>query len=40
MKNYFYVSFILNSASFRMSTYVRKLRPPKTVSGSEDSWLS
>ncbi len=40
MKNYFYVSFMLNSASFRMSTYVRELRPPKIVSGSEDSWLS
>ncbi len=39
MKNYFYMSFMLNSDSFCMSTYVRELRPPKTESGSDTSLL-
>jgi hypothetical protein len=33
------MSFMLNSASFCMSTYVRELRPSKTESGSDTSSL-
>ncbi len=33
------MSFMLHSASFCMSTYVRELRPSKTESGSDNSVL-
>jgi hypothetical protein len=33
------MSFTLRQARLCMSTYSRRLRPAKTVAGSEDSWL-